>query len=363
MDATKHVREFLRDKGLHDYDVQGVGEEAKEVIETVLISGQRNIETKTSLYRPKTKDGDPRLWVYNLKNHAQSGDLLALSIKNSKLVVVNCSKCDLHAVLNEQKSAQFFKEDTRALSKTASELLVMLNDVANLGFIQTLRPGDTGVGYTLETLLKIPANSSRAPDYKGIEIKSGRRKSTKKGRTTIFSQVPNWNISTVREKSKGLLYLRGRYNQKKERLQLFHELSAAKLNSYNMKLEVDREQNLLHQVCLDGGQFVKDVTWEFPTLEERLLEKHRETFWVYAESIGKSGDENEKFHYKTVKHTGGVDISAFRILIESGHITLDYTIKEAKKGVAKDQGYLFKIHSENLNLLFNSVQEYQLGEN
>ena len=35
-----------------------------------------------------------------------------------------------------------------------------------------------GVGYTLETLLGIAANSSKAPDYKGIEIKSGRQKSS-----------------------------------------------------------------------------------------------------------------------------------------------------------------------------------------
>ena len=128
-----------------------------------------------------------------------------------------------------------------------------------------------------------------------------------------------------------------------------------------MKLEIDRENNLLHQVYVDGELVTRDVTWEFSVLEKRLREKHRETFWVYADSRGKSGDKDEQFHYKALKHSGSVDISAFRILIESGQITVDYTIKEAKKGVAKDQGYLFRIHSENLNLLFNRVEEYQLG--
>ena len=362
MDATRHVREFFRDKEVHDYDLQRSGEEAKVSIETLLLSGQQVIETKTSLYRPKTKKGDPRIWIYKLKDHAKSGDLLAISVKDSKLVVVNCSQSDLSSLLNEEgEFSLYFKVDKKELTESATELFSMLNEISNRGFITTLRAGDTGVGYTLETLLNIPANSSRAPDYKGIEIKSGRKRSTKRGRTTIFSQVPNWNLSRVKEKSKGLLYLRGRYNEKKGRLQLFHELSTLKTNSYDMMLEIDRENNLLHQVYVDGELVTRDVTWEFSLLEERLREKHRETFWVYADSRGKSGDKDEQFHYKALKHTGSVDISAFRVLIESGQITLDYTIKEVKKGVAKDQGYLFKIHSKNLNLLFNRVEEYQLG--
>ena len=68
----------------------------------------------------------------------------------------------------------------------------------------------------------------------------------------------------------------------------------------------------------------------------------------------------EKFWYSNLKHTGQVDEIAFPILLESGAITLDYTIKEKSKGVAKDQGYLFKISSNNLNLLFTRLEEYQL---
>ena len=43
-----------------------------------------------------------------------------------------------------------------------------------MGFIQTMRPGDTGIGYTFESLLGIPANSATTPDFKGIEIKTKR---------------------------------------------------------------------------------------------------------------------------------------------------------------------------------------------
>ena len=90
------------------------------------------------------------------------------------------------------------------------------------------------------------------------------------------------------------------------------------------------------------------------------LDKHKETFWVTAQTQGTNGNADEKFWYSSLKHTGKVDDLAFPILLESGAITLDYTIKEKSRGVAKDQGYLFKISSKNLNLLFTRLEEYQL---
>ena len=65
-----------------------------------------------------------------------------------------------------------------------------LKEISSKGYIKTLRAGDTGVGFTLESLLDIPANSNKSPDFKGIEIKSSRKKFQKSsGRSTIFSQV------------------------------------------------------------------------------------------------------------------------------------------------------------------------------
>ena len=46
-----------------------------------------------------------------------------------------------------------------------------IKSINNEGWIKSLRRGDTGVGYTLETKLGIKANSKKKPDYKGIEIK------------------------------------------------------------------------------------------------------------------------------------------------------------------------------------------------
>mgnify|MGYP000636587006 CR=1 FL=1 len=55
-------------------------------------------------------------------------------------------------------------------------LLAKIKEVNKKGWIKTLRKGDTGVGYTLETELGIRANSNQKPDFHGIEIKAFRNK-------------------------------------------------------------------------------------------------------------------------------------------------------------------------------------------
>lgn len=361
MDATKSLRDFFKSQDLHNYEHQQQGTEAKVLIPTLLVSKGSVIETKTSLYRPETKGGDPRIWIYKLVEHSEPHDLIALSVNPSGLVAVNCTKSDLNSLLKVSSSefSLLFSASVIGLSDDASELLDMMREIASKGYVTTLRPGDTGVGFTLETLLGISANSSKAPDFRGIEIKSGRKKSQRSGRTTIFSQVPNWKVSRLKG-SKDILFNRGRFHDIKKRMQLFHEFSATKLNSYDMKLVVDYTKEQLHQVCHESGGITVDVIWEFDVLKKRLLEKHKETFWVSAQSKGRSGDVDEKFFYSDIKHTGSVDVSVFPTLIETGVISLDYTIKELKPNVAKDQGYLFKISSKNLDLLFSKVNHYPL---
>lgn len=361
IDATQGVRTHLKNSGLHDYELQQQGPESKVYIETTVFSNGRIKSTKSSLYKPRTKAGDPRIWIYGLNEFADATDLLALVAVDKRLVVVNCSKSDLDHVLSRKSDFfyQFLKGSVIELSDVAFELLEKVREICEMGYVTTLRAGDTGVGFTLETLLGISANSSKAPDYKGIEIKTGRTRSHKSGRTTIFSQVPNWRISRLKG-SKELLRDRGRFNEDKQRRQLFHEMSVIKINSYDLQLRIDKGLDQLTQIYTGDTVPVVDVRWNFDKLVERLVSKHKETFWITAQTQGERGRLDEAFFYSQVKHTGRVDPSAFSILLELGVITLDYTIKETVSGGAKDQGYLFKIAQKNLDLLFGRVDEYDL---
>ena len=363
MDATKNVRDYLKDNNIHNFSSQQQGLDNKIIVDTTYYDGEKFLDTKTSLYRPETKSGDPRIWIYNLSKYSDSGDLLALIAgQNNKLFIINCSRTDLDSFFKKNNLLinNYIKNSIETLSPIASELLDKIKRISEEGFIKTLRVGDTGVGFTLETKLDIKANANQSPDYKGIELKSFRKKKNRSGRTTMKSQVPNWDLSNLKS-SKEILFKRGKFNELKKRHQLFHEHSTIKTNSYSMKLLLDDSKNYLYQIFINAeNQIEKDVVWDLNLLISKLKKKHKETFWVSATTMGKSGDENESFKYENIKHTGYFSEKNFLTLIETGRITLDYTIKEKPNGGVKDQGYLFKIHSKDLELLFTFVKNYSL---
>ena len=363
MDAHKSLRRFFKANNLHDFDAQFQGTENKTSIKTLFFSSERVIDTKTSLYRPESKSGDPRIWIYGLGAEAVAGDLLALACSDRCLFVINCSRSDLDSLFTQKDSVlsrAFPRPSTADLSPVAQELLGRLGDICSRGYIQTLRAGDTGVGYTLETLLGIDANSSKAPDYKGIELKASRDGKSGAKQSAVFSQVPKWSISSLKG-SREILAKHGRYNQEKGRNQLYHEISATKPNSYNLQLEVDDSAGMLYQVFVSpesGMRPERDVVWEIDQLVSRVKTKHSETMWVSALARGKRGEE--EFFYHKVKRTKGVDSEALQILLESGQMTVHYLMKELPSGATKDQGYLFKMAPKYLPTLFDQTTAYNL---
>ena len=192
IDAIKPLRIMFRESNFHDYDQQSQGPENKILKKGYFIGSSGLQETIISLYRPNTKRGDPRIWAANLKNYAAPNSLLALFILEGKLYILNCSN---HSIFKEFSSKgnlfKLFTNETNQISKEASEILQKIQDISDRGFIKTKKSGDTGIGYTLETLLNIQANSSKAPDFKGIEIKSLRKRNNK---GTLLSMVPDLSL-------------------------------------------------------------------------------------------------------------------------------------------------------------------------
>lgn len=351
IDATKVFREFLSRRNIHNFENQNQGTDNKKIIDTLLISNNKIYETKTSLYRPQTKEGDPRIWIYELINYASEGDLLAFLESDKKIVVVNCSNSNLNEIENKLKNIVLSSFHS---STATTELLEKLTNISSRGFIKSLRSGDTGVGYTLETLLGISENSSKNPDYKGIEIKSSRRRNTK---GTLFSMVPNWNLSNIKSPDE-LVLKRGRANPDWNGLKtLFHTIQGNKKNNWGLKLSIEDE--FIYQTYENEY----DVCWLIEDFQERISTKHKETFWIEVDSKGDK--DQEEFHYKKVIHSGDIDTSVIPILIEDGIISLDYLLWERGDGwknYTKKSGFdfLWKIKNKDKDLLFKFIKTYDL---
>ncbi|MFT6443446.1 MAG: hypothetical protein ACJASM_003007 [Salibacteraceae bacterium] len=346
MDATGSVRNYLKKNGFHDYDIQSQGPENKIMIDGIIYEDHSIYNTKTSLYRPKTKKGDPRIWFSGLTKHSDAKDILGLICFNGKIHILNLSQLRIGELFNSNiinPIQELVQEINRIENAIANELLGMLRKIAGTP-IPSMVDADTSVGRTLETALGIDINSSKLPDYKGIELKSYRDK--KGNRKNLFAQVPNWELSKFKSSSE-ILDAFGYWRE--EDFKLYCTVSGITTNSQGLSLKVDTDINQLieNSTKVGVGGF---VVWTLDKLHERLLEKHKETFWVAADTLIIRGKEH--FLYKEVEHTKRPIVSQFDILLEQGVITLDHLIKRNSKGRVVEKGPLFKIKPNSLNLLF-----------
>ena len=69
IDATGSVRNYLKENDFHDYELQGQGSEHKIIIESTIYLETEIKKSRTSLYRPPTKKGDPRIWFSKLPKY------------------------------------------------------------------------------------------------------------------------------------------------------------------------------------------------------------------------------------------------------------------------------------------------------
>jgi MvaI/BcnI restriction endonuclease family len=237
-------------------------------------------------------------------------------------------------------------------NEVADELLLLLNKIAAQGLVPAMLNADTAIGRTLERLLGIDINSSKKPDYKGIELKSYRDK--RGNRKNLFAQVPDWNLSKF--KSSAEILNNFGYNRGEDS-KLYCTVSSLVRNSQGLMLKMDSKVNQLLENSdkTNVGDF---IVWGLETLHKRLLEKHNETFWIAADS--KTIDGNEYFQYKKVEHTKKPIVSQFDILLEQGIITLDHLIKRKPTGNVVEKGPIFKIKPNALDLLFPPSQSYSL---
>jgi len=349
IDATLPVRTLLKVHGIHDYAAQGQGSENKVVIPARLLTDERETITQISLYRPVTKKGDPRIWIQSLPQYADADDVLALFAVDRVIYLLNLSSTRLGQLTAPEFLVARLAAAHGSKERIATELLEKLRTIALGGPIPAECLGDTAVGRTLETALGIAMNSSRKPDYYGIELKSYR--AARKNRINLFAKVPNWTLSPFKSSA---AILDGFGYPRSGTFKLYCEVSTMYANSQGLRLRVQASPDWL----VEWAKGVGDVAvWEMDTLHQCLLEKHRETFWIRAETSHLDGREH--FHFTQVKHTQSPSVVVFDQLLLNGIVTLDHLIKRDGSQV-QERGPLFKIEKDGLEELFPNPRVYNL---
>lgn len=350
LDAVGPVREFLVRCHIHDFQEQRQGPEHAVRARAFYVLDEDVVETVVSMYRPRTKSGDPRIWFRRLPQHARPGDLIGLIAARGELYVLNVTRL---ALAPGSVALQFLSDLAEVESRDSEELLRRIRAIAAQGPVPAIGTGTTAVGRTLETLLGIAINSAKRPDWGTIEIKSFRG-GLRNNRKTLFAQVADWSLSGCKSSAE-ILALAG-YQRADGVRKLYVEVSAARTNSRGLQFVLDLASDTLVESCHRLG--VPNVaTWRLATLRSRLAAKHAETFWVEADSLIVDG--RETFRYRRITHTRQPVIAQLEPLVMAGRITMDHLIKDDGLRVS-EKGPLFKVDTIGHGLLFPQPRTYDL---
>ena len=364
LDATAPVRAYLKENSVHDYDVQPQGSEHKRIIDTYILTETTHYLTKTSLYRPVTKKGDPRLWVNKVKGveFLRANDIFALISHKEVLYAVNLSVVDIPKVFAsaiDTPLKDLIIDISKAKYSVSDELLSLIRDKMT-DWLPAEVMADTGIGRTVESVLGIPMNASKEADYKGIELKSHRKAS--RVRNALFTQTPDWPLSRLKS-GREIVDAYGYYTNGSQKKTLQVTLRANQPNPQKLGLRVETQKGLLEVdefsllAELDGSfRKIQDVAvWQLMKLHNRLLTKHRETFWIDVETRQING--HEYFRCTEIEHTKNPIVSQFDILLEQGAITVDLLLCRPS---GHGDTYSFKIKKGARQLLFPNSDIYNL---
>ena len=233
-------------------------------------------------------------------------------------------------------------------SESLIELLGMFDDIKARGYVQTLRSGSTGVGYTFETLMGIEENNDEWADFKGIEIKTFRSKDLKLSgadKTNLFLKEPRWKdgLKNMAERVRKYGYI-----DENGRPALYSTVKI-KQNSHGLKFEIVKSKE---EIDIQK-KTVPIAFYGYKDISKRLKEKHTETVFIAA--LNKGRGTGEEFHYKTLTYCLNPDVKAFNSLVSTGDVMLELRMHINPKGSVRNHGSAFRITKNKLPDLFNKV--------
>jgi len=353
IDASIPVAKILRDNNIFEYNTARDG--VKFYRSTIVFHEAEIIDTKTSFYRPKAKPqkpGDPRFWPWGFKDVVKQGTLVYITSSNEQLVLIpltpqNCTSNHLEALYGQLTTQPSIVE----------ELIEQLSAISS-NWIKSCSPHKKypkDVGDTLEAVLGIPVNNLGKADYKGeVELKT--KRSTSKTPDTLFSQVPNWELSPIKSVKEMILTYGypSRHPKRQDFKDLFVTVSISP-NPQGLYLEVDYDREQVRQLYIDNtGSYITAI-WTFNKLKERLNEKHPMTAWLVADETVIDGEIH--FKYNKLEIAQKPIFSQFLSLIEQGIICFDWRGGNQVDGNNRvDKGHPFRLKSPKYrNLLFGDI--------
>lgn len=227
--------------------------------------------------------------------------------------------------------------------------------IVDLGWLPSMRNGNTGVGYTYETMFGIKENNSKKADlFDCIEVKAHRLPA--KSMLSLFTLSPK----NQKQSASHLLSQFGQPNIKTHTKSLHTTIRGYRQNTYKKKYRFslnvchESERVIIEVRCIESGELLSEDTYYHFSEIEKATKKIQNLMLVGAKTRRVNGEE--QFQYVLPKLYKAKPFDVILDLIEQGIICLDIRIGVYRSGknVGKvhDHGAAFRIRHRHLNELF-----------
>lgn len=229
--------------------------------------------------------------------------------------------------------------------------------VKAMGFKESHRSNNTGIGKTYEDLLGIAENNLKQPDLHGFEIKSQRAYTG--SYVTLFTKSPTMPIGANAFLKDNF----GSFDEHYPKIKVLHtSVFANQYNNhksgYHFSLKLDNNERKLYLIVADANFKVvsEDTYWTYDILQHCLYTKLRKLAYVSAETRVNSFGK-EEFHFNKAKIFSGLrGLDTFLQLIDDKLIMFDIRIGAYKTGkmagMPHDHGSGFRIQKDFLKRLY-----------
>jgi len=228
------------------------------------------------------------------------------------------------------------------MKSTLEEIKKKLSQIKKLGYVKSLRKGPTGIGYTLETLLKIKENNISSPDFGEIELKAQREKHA--GMTTLFTfNNKAWKMDPLEAIKK--------YGSRDKdgRLGMYYTMGM-KPNSAGLFLIVDDKSISVRHI---DGKII--AVWQLAEIEKRFEAKVKNVLLVKAKVEERDGIEYFLFDRARLL-SGGTSQAILKNQFGNEQLLVDLRLHD-KGTMARNHGTGFRVFENNLENLYEKVTE------
>lgn len=241
------------------------------------------------------------------------------------------------------------------------EFIKEFNKIKEMGFIESRRFHDTGIGKTCEDFMKVIENNKKSADYKGvIEIKSTRELS--EAMVTLFTKSPEPRGTNTK-----LRINFGYPDTDFPKVMVLHTtFSGDKFNNsknkFGFMLNIDSSQeNIFIKIKDLETDTINDsivAYYPFDVLKEAVEEKLKTIAFIKAEHKKKDGKEFFKFNKAIILY--GLTFEKFLSFIKEGLIKYDFRLgiykTGNKRGTYHDHGSGFRILKKDINKVFKIME-------